>query len=136
MDDIASPLRGEKIRAIKSSLVEYSRRKAPLRAFILSELVAVHPHLLRHARGFALADQGADTRLSQDSLGPPDKRCLMPQHQMRTTLQLDDDVLAAPGSSSEHQRSEHRNGLPLLPWKQQGAPVDLELVNSLRDELA
>jgi type 1 fimbriae regulatory protein FimB len=31
--------------------------------------VAVHPHMLRHACGFALADQGADTRLIQDSLG-------------------------------------------------------------------
>ena len=28
-----------------------------------------HPHMLRHARGFALADQGADTRLIQDYLG-------------------------------------------------------------------
>ena len=31
--------------------------------------VAVHPHMLRHACGFALADQGADTRLIQDYLG-------------------------------------------------------------------
>jgi hypothetical protein len=29
-----------------------------------------------------------------------------------------------------------RNGLTLLPWKPDGAPVDLELVNSLRDELS
>ena len=28
-----------------------------------------HPHQLRHACGFALADQGADTRLIQDYLG-------------------------------------------------------------------
>jgi hypothetical protein len=83
---------------------------------------------------------------------------------MRTTLQLDDDVLAAarvlarqrqtslgavisalarqclvapaPGSSPGNPKSHHRNGLPLLPWQAQGAPVDLELVNSLRDELA
>ena len=27
-----------------------------------------HPHMLRHACGFALADQGADTRLIQDYL--------------------------------------------------------------------
>jgi len=27
--------------------------------------VHVHPHMLRHACGFALADQGADTRLIQ-----------------------------------------------------------------------
>ena len=31
--------------------------------------VAAHPHMLRHACGFALADQGADTRLIQDYLG-------------------------------------------------------------------
>ena len=88
----------------------------------------------------------------------------MRKHQMRTTLQLDDDVLAAarvlarqrrtslgaviselarqalvapaPGSGSEQQQSDHRNGLLLLPWKEKGAPVDLELVNNLRDELA
>ena len=28
-----------------------------------------HPHTLRHACGYALADQGADTRLIQDYLG-------------------------------------------------------------------
>ncbi|WP_254992708.1 CopG family transcriptional regulator [Cyanobium sp. Cruz CV11-17] len=83
---------------------------------------------------------------------------------MRTTLQLDDDMLAAarvlarqqrtsldaviselarqalvapaPGSSSGDPGGDHRNGLPLLPWKEKGAPVDLELVNHLRDELA
>ena len=83
---------------------------------------------------------------------------------MRTTLQLDDDVLAAArvlarqrlvslgvviselarqalvapatGSSSGDPGGDHRNGLPLLPWKTTGAPVDLELVNHLRDELA
>jgi site-specific recombinase XerD len=31
--------------------------------------VKAHPHMLRHACGFALADQGADTRLIQDYLG-------------------------------------------------------------------
>lgn len=30
-----------------------------------------HPRMLHHACGFALADQGADTRLIQDYLGPP-----------------------------------------------------------------
>jgi hypothetical protein len=82
---------------------------------------------------------------------------------MRTTLQLDDDVLAAarvlarqqrtslgaviselarqalvatpPAPSSRSPHPDHRNGLPLLPWKAEGAHVDLELVNSLRDEL-
>ncbi|WP_216908047.1 CopG family transcriptional regulator [Synechococcus sp. CCY 0621] len=81
---------------------------------------------------------------------------------MRTTLQLDDDVLAAARVLARQRRTSlgavisalarqglvtpppgaastgpsHRNGLPLLPWNTQGAPVDLELVNSLRDELA
>ncbi len=31
--------------------------------------VDAHPHMLRHVCGFALADQGADTRLIQDYLG-------------------------------------------------------------------
>ena len=36
----------------------------------LAELsVETHPHMLRHACGYALADQGADTRLIQDYLG-------------------------------------------------------------------
>ena len=66
--------------------------KGPGRAFILSEQrmplhrstvnlllrkysekaklpVAVNPHMLRHACGFALADQGANTRLIKDYLG-------------------------------------------------------------------
>ena len=42
-------------------LQKYSGAAAlPLRA---------QPHMLRHACGFALADQGADTRLIQDYLG-------------------------------------------------------------------
>jgi type 1 fimbriae regulatory protein FimB len=86
------PLRGDEIRAIKAWLVERARMKAPGRSFFLSEQrkplhrstvnlalrkygekarlpVSVHPHMLRHACGFALADQGADTRLIQDYLG-------------------------------------------------------------------
>ncbi|EKI4283945.1 tyrosine-type recombinase/integrase [Escherichia coli] len=31
--------------------------------------IAVHPHMLRHACGYALADNGIDTRLIQDYLG-------------------------------------------------------------------
>jgi integrase len=86
------PLRGDEIRAIKAWLVERARMKAPVRSFFLSDQrkplhrstvnlllhkygekarlpVAVNPHMLRHACGFALADQGADTRLIQDYLG-------------------------------------------------------------------
>jgi integrase len=33
---------------------------------------AVHPHMLRHACGFALAEQATDTRLIQDYLGHKD----------------------------------------------------------------
>ncbi len=84
-------------------------------------------------------------------------------HRMRTTLSLDDDVLAAakvlarqrrqpigsvisalvrqalttpvPGSSAT-PAERSRNGLPLLPLRPDGGAVDLALVNSLRDELA
>ena len=90
------PLRGDEIRAIKAWLVMQARMKAPGkpsgRSFFLNEQrkplhrstvnlllrkygekarmpVVVHPHVLRHACGFALADQGADTRLIQDYLG-------------------------------------------------------------------
>jgi len=79
---------------------------------------------------------------------------------MRTTLALDDDVLdaarslarqrgitlgavisdlareslrsTAPKNGAQHQRS----GLPLLPIRNAGAVVDLQLVNQLRDELS
>jgi hypothetical protein len=81
-------------------------------------------------------------------------------HQMRTTLTLDDDVLAAARVLARQRRQPigsvisalarqalatptqpatspvqtHRNGVPLLPLQPGGAPVDLELVNQLRDE--
>ena len=82
------------------------------------------------------------------------------KHQMRTTLTLDDDVLAATRvlarqrkqpigtvisalarealsstqKANSHRIAAERNGLPLLPVQPQGAVVDLELVNSLRDD--
>jgi type 1 fimbriae regulatory protein FimB len=82
------PLRGDEIRAIKAWLVERSRMKDPGWSFFLNEQrkllhrstdilalckygekvrlpVAFHPHMLRHACDFALADQGAVTRLIQ-----------------------------------------------------------------------
>ncbi len=86
------PLRADELRAIGAWLKERARRKPPGKAFFVSEqrtalhrstvnlmlrkyseaaslpLIA-HPHMLRHACGFALADQGADTRLIQDYLG-------------------------------------------------------------------
>jgi len=86
------PLRTDEIRVIKAWLKERARIKPETDAFFVSNrrgplsrkmvwvlirtygeraglpLVA-HPHMLRHACGFALADQGADTRLIQDYLG-------------------------------------------------------------------
>jgi hypothetical protein len=84
----------------------------------------------------------------------------MRPHPMRTTLQIDDDVMQAARVLARQQGSslgavisalarralstpsapaamgqQLRNGLPLLPVQPKGAPVDLELVNSLRDEL-
>ena len=81
---------------------------------------------------------------------------------MRTTLQLDDDVLAAARVLARQRRRsvgdviselarqalsrptdggaqnvlEQRSGLPQLPVKASGGIVDLERVNQLRDEEA
>ena len=86
------PLRPDELRAIKAWLVERKRLKPEGDAFFVSErrsplsrktawaaireygkkanlAVLAHPHMLRHGCGFALADQGADTRLIQDFLG-------------------------------------------------------------------
>jgi len=86
------PLRGDELRVIKAWLAARARMKPATEAFCLSERrgplsqktvwdmigragelaglpVDAHPHMLRHACGFALADQGADTRLIQDYLG-------------------------------------------------------------------
>jgi type 1 fimbriae regulatory protein FimB len=85
-------LRGDELRAITAWLKQRARMKPTGKAFFVSEqrkplhrstvnqaltkyskVAAVpflaHPHMLRHACGFALADQGADTRLIQDYLG-------------------------------------------------------------------
>jgi type 1 fimbriae regulatory protein FimB len=91
------PLRGDELRAIRAWLKERARMRPAGKSFFVSEqrkplhrstvnlalknyseaaalpLVA-HPHMLRHACGFALADQGADTRLIQDYLGHRDVR--------------------------------------------------------------
>src|SRR5271168_2944963 len=86
------PLRGDELRAISSWLKERARMKPTGKTFFVSEQrqplhrstvnlalrkysaaaslpLLAHPHMLRHACGFALADQGADTRLIQDYLG-------------------------------------------------------------------
>jgi hypothetical protein len=78
---------------------------------------------------------------------------------MRTTLSIDDDVLLAARSLAERQHKSLgevlstlarqalrradpagdvptiRNGVPLLPLSAHAAPVTMELVNQLRDEL-
>jgi type 1 fimbriae regulatory protein FimB len=86
------PLRPDELRTIKAWLVERKRLKPEGDSFFVSERrlplnrktawaairtygekaelsIAAHPHMLRHGCGFALADQGADTRLIQDYLG-------------------------------------------------------------------
>ena len=86
------PLRRDELRAIKAWLADRARMQPETDAFFISERrgplsrktawlmirdygrlaglpVEAHPHMLRHACGFALADQGADTRLIQDYLG-------------------------------------------------------------------
>ncbi|MDD2466931.1 MAG: tyrosine-type recombinase/integrase [Desulfobulbus sp.] len=86
------PLRLDEVRAIKGWLAERAKWKLDGDSFFVSERrtplnrktawaairtygekaelsLAAHPHMLRHACGFALADQGADTRLIQDYLG-------------------------------------------------------------------
>ena len=86
------PLRTDELRVIKAWLAERNRMAPAGDAFFVSERrtalnrrsawvavrrygelaelsVETHPHMLRHACGYALADQGADTRLIQDYLG-------------------------------------------------------------------
>ncbi len=75
---------------------------------------------------------------------------------MRTTLSIDDDILAAAKELAAKQRKSigevlsslarealrprkqtrrTRNGVPLLPVRPNAMPITLELVNQLRDEL-
>ncbi len=75
---------------------------------------------------------------------------------MRTTLAIDDDILAAAKHLAERENKSLgevitllarqglsrqtrgtravRNGVPLLPARKGATPVTLELVNQLRDE--
>lgn len=74
---------------------------------------------------------------------------------MRTTLAIDDDILAAAKHLAEREHKSvgeiisilarqglrkdvspqlERNGIPLLPIRKDATPVTLELVNQLRDE--
>jgi type 1 fimbriae regulatory protein FimB len=91
------PLRPDEIKIAKAWLAIRAKMKPETDAFFVSErhgplsrktawlaisnygklaglALPAHPHQLRHACGFALADQGADTRLIQDYLGHRDIR--------------------------------------------------------------
>ena len=86
------PLRADELRAIKAWMTQRERMTPDTHAFFVSERrqplnrrtawaairrygelaglpLDTHPHMLRHACGYAMADQGADTRLIQDYLG-------------------------------------------------------------------
>jgi type 1 fimbriae regulatory protein FimB len=88
----SQPLRGDELKAIGAWLKQRARMQPTGKSFFVSEQrrplhrstvnfalkayskaaalpFSAHPHMLRHACGFALADQGADTRLIQDYLG-------------------------------------------------------------------
>lgn len=91
------PLRADEIRVIKAWLPLRAKMKPETDRLFVSERrkplsrktawlairrygelaglpIQAHPHMLRHGCGFALADQGADTRLIQDYLGHRDIR--------------------------------------------------------------
>jgi integrase len=81
------PLLGDELRALralkreaKSPFIFVSERGAPFSTSGLAKLIEragteaklpfkVHPHMLRHATGFALANKGTDTRTLQAYLG-------------------------------------------------------------------
>ncbi len=82
------PLRGPELRALRRLQREYpetpyvfvSERKAPLTTDAVRKIVGragrvadlpfpVHPHMLRHATGYKLANDGQDTRAIQQYLG-------------------------------------------------------------------
>jgi integrase len=82
---------GEELRALKRYLASrddklpwlfVSERGAPLTRHAVNYLIAsagekaglghVHPHMLRHSCGYALADKGVDFRVLQDYLGHRD----------------------------------------------------------------
>jgi len=86
--DSTHPLRGPEIRALRRLARDYpdtpyvfvTERQGPLTADTVRKLVArageaaglpfpVHPHMLRHACGFKLANAGHDTRAVQHYLG-------------------------------------------------------------------
>lgn len=90
---VEQPIAGDELRAIKRYLATrddalpwlfLSERGSPMTRQAVNYLVAtagvraglpgLHPHMLRHSCGFALADKGQDLRLIQDYLGHRDPR--------------------------------------------------------------
>jgi type 1 fimbriae regulatory protein FimB len=90
---VEQPITGDELRAIKRYLAArldrlpwlfISERNQPLTRQSVNYLIAtaakraglapVHPHMLRHSCGFALANRGYDLRLIQDYLGHRDPR--------------------------------------------------------------
>lgn len=90
---VEQPLAGDELRAIRRWLAAredalpwlfISERRQPLTRQAVNYIVArageraglgrVHPHMLRHSCGFALANRGYDLRLIQDYLGHRDPR--------------------------------------------------------------
>lgn len=90
---VEQPIAGDELRAFKRYLalrkdslpwLFISERGQPLTRQSVNYLVAaaaeraklapVHPHMLRHSCGFALANKGYDLRLIQDYLGHRDPR--------------------------------------------------------------
>ncbi len=86
--DSVHPLSGPEIRALRRLKREYpdspflfsTERRGPLTASAVRKMIArageraklgfpVHPHMLRHACGYALANKGVDTRSLQAYLG-------------------------------------------------------------------
>jgi type 1 fimbriae regulatory protein FimE len=81
------PVRGPEIRALRRLRREYegpyvfsTERRGPMTASTVRKLVAragkrakfefpIHPHMLRHATGYYLANEGQDTRAIQHYLG-------------------------------------------------------------------
>lgn len=90
---VEQPIAGDELRALRrwfalrQDLLPWlfvSERRQPLTRQAVNRIVAVaakrvglapvHPHMLRHSCGFALANKGYDLRLIQDYLGHRDPR--------------------------------------------------------------